>query len=166
MVIAVEQTYCRAPLARSFNQTSGVRWIANINTSFSQKFGRNEAFQGDYESGRPDGFALSGGRIICVECKAAFEKFYLGEWSNAQRQWCRDVADGSSTPYYVAVWIGANRSKSGHAEQHALYMVPSRAILFSDQKSITFEDAQIEWRGFRVNKEGKLYVIKSQWWKG
>ena len=77
---AIEQKYCRAPLARSFNAVSETRWIPNTNASFSAKFGNEQAFSADYESGRPDAFVWQRGRVICVECKAAFERFYLADW--------------------------------------------------------------------------------------
>ena len=159
---AVEQTYCRAPLAKSFNKTPLVSWIPNINISFSKRFGRDTAFSAstDYQSGRPDAEARRLGCVIDVECKAAFGKFYLREWSSAQRNWCLHNSDSSRTPYYLAVYLAEQRGISGE-----IYLVPSCVIREAAYKSVDCLSIKEIWSEFCLKRgDNGLYVIKPDLW--
>ena len=150
-MIYAEQKFCRGPLARSFNSIPGARWVPNINISFSKKFGRDQAFKADYDEGRPDAFVFYSGKIICIECKAAFVRFYFSEWSEAQRKWREQNCFPANVPYYIALWISyqADKPKRNHG---SLYLVDSSHLLQFDHKSISRSEAsiamkEIKWVG-------------------
>ena len=157
---AIEQTYCRAPLARAFNRVSCGLWVSNINISFSKKFGRDKAFSGSYESGLPDGFGIRLGRIVCVECKAAFGKFLKSEWSDNQRGWYLHKCVPTRTPYYVAVFLGADRNK----RDGNIYLVPGADMISGVYKSVSVESAHTLWSCYKLKCVGGNYVIPESLW--
>jgi len=138
-----EQHYCRGPLARMFNCLPNTRWISNPNLTFTN--GRINPTQ--YESGRPDAFVISQGRIVCVECKADFGSVFLGDpsdptnrtgWHYSQRNWYEYCAQGTSTPYYIGLWVypvcSPKRIKLALAK---LFLVPAPVWLDLEDKAKT-----------------------------
>jgi hypothetical protein len=130
-----EQSFCRGPLAKAVNSTVGAAWVTNPNISFAKHpHIKTSEF---YESGRPDGFIFFRGCTICIECKAAFGKYYFGNpdkknetkgWTFRQREWCRKFAYCTFTPYYIAIWAhhAKKRPPKCHTSQGTLFLVPAQ----------------------------------------
>lgn len=159
---AIEQTYCRAPLARSFNQFPFTRWISSINISFSEKFGRENAFTAttDYEPGYPDGAAIRFGKIIYVECKAAFGSFLFSKWSAKQRKWYEYNCNRTKTPYYVGIFLSSERGAEG-----SIYLVPSNILISGNHKSMTCKQAPHLWSSYKLFRgaNGLLSISEKLW---
>ncbi len=182
-----EQTYCRGPLARWFNQDPGHPWIPNRNFSGLNRLG--------YESGRPDGFVCWAGRFLAVECKAAFGSVYLGDpedprstegWHYHQRNWWRHVARPSGMSYWICAWVYPERSPARVLNRQAsCYLVTPEMWMAAEAKlgrgrktlaaspdtervhrfkSIT---AATEWRGNELHYEHGTWAIPPQhpFWK-
>lgn len=122
-----ENTHCRPQVARLFNRLPHTAWLPNTNNGLG------------YESGRPDAFVAHRGRLLCVECKADFGSFFLGEpddpnvkvgWTGAQRNWYAKVARPTETPYYLALWVYSEREPvRKYQHKAALYLAPPEAWL-------------------------------------
>lgn len=166
---AIEQKYCRTPLARSFNASPRTVWIPNINISFSEKFGSTDA---EYESGRPDAFVFSLGKVICIECKAAFVKFDLSKWKRNQIDWHDNNSQKAWVPYYVALWICDSEDREVTRDNNNLYLVPFDAMLTvrESQNTISAEKCGAVFCHYRLPKivcngrVGQNYLIRKGLW--
>ena len=160
MAEAIEAKYCRAPLARAFNKALGVVWIPNLNISFSKKL-QGDELEVYYQSGRPDAEARRYGRVIDIECKAAFEKYELSAWAENQRKWFWWNSDKTATPYYLAVWIGKSRDEP----RGDIYMIPADGYLMMKYATMSFEKAKEEWKSFVVHMKDGNCLVEARWWR-